>query len=170
MTSFTLISCSLKPNPNTYIPHFFWTFLLAASTSLGGISGRCCIQVPVFHFCSCAPRRLTEANELKLLGEQELANSQTSMFLQQPKKWTMEFVTQLLFGQTHYINSYPSKTFQLPIYSTNHLKLCFSSKLWCMPGFRKPLDDVASPHRYDNKVKSKYILQQFLFSKAILHT
>lgn len=57
---------------------------------------------------------------------------------------------------------------QLPIYSTNHLILCFSSKLWCMPGSRKALDHVASLCRCGNKVKWKYMLQQVLFCNVIL--
>lgn len=172
MTTFTLISCSLKPNSSTCIHHFFWSFLLAASTSLGlKICGRCCIQVPeFFHFCSCcAPRRLTEVNEHKLLGKQELANKQTNKhFLTTAKELNNGICYTAFFGKSAISVLVLLKTSQLPIYSTNHLILCFSSKLWGMPVSRKPLDHMASPCRSGNNVKSKYILQQVLFSSAIL--
>lgn len=82
----------------------------------------------------------------------------------------MEFVTQLLFGKLVILILVLLKMSQLPIYPTSHLILCFSSKLWCTPGSRKPLDHMESPCRCGNKVKSNYILQQVLFSNAILQT
>lgn len=115
MTTFTLISCSWKPNLNICTHTFSEVFFYYFSWRLK-IGGRCCIQVPVSHFCSCcAPRRLTEVNEHKLLGEQELANKQINKhFLTAAKELSNGICYPAALWQIGYINSCSSKNVSAP--------------------------------------------------------